>query len=180
MRSTRWRRVVGAPVGAVTLLCALLGPPANAKDGDIERWVDGKLSNHVVTALNEHPRFRNATVRFVVMDGGQPTVIASPLELRLRDRLQQRVVGRVDTAVRARFGGTPSAARAGLSARTYSTSSGSKYSYPIPVSPGRTFRALDAIEKRVRAEHCTAVAGAPATTAATRASAPYGGPNLSR
>ena len=86
----------GTRLSATALVFSLIALPAAAKE-DIERWVDGSLSRHVIDTLNEHPRFRNATVRFVVMDGGQPTAVATALELRLRDRLQQRVAGRVET-----------------------------------------------------------------------------------
>ena len=128
------------------MLCALLASPVSAKDANIERWVDGPLSKHVITALQEHPRFRNATVRFVVMAGGQPTAGASVLELRLRDRLQRRVTGRVDNVV------TPSSS--GLSA-TRRAACPREAQYLVGIELQRSnnglvradVRALDAVER---------------------------------
>ena len=99
MRVASGRNFPAKRLFATVLLGTLFAPPGAAKDINIERWVDGPLSRHVITELKEHPRFRDATVRFVVMAGGQPTAVASALELRLRDRLQLHVAGRVDNVV---------------------------------------------------------------------------------
>ena len=99
MRPRNNQRASASRICATVLLGVLFASPVLAKDANIERWVDGPLSRHVITALKEHPRFRDATVRFVVMAGGQPTAAASTLELRLRDRLRLHVAGRVDNVV---------------------------------------------------------------------------------
>ena len=65
---------------------------AHARTKNVEEWVERGLSAYVATQLTEHPRFKGASVRFVVMQNGIPQSNVDALSLRLRDRLQRKVI----------------------------------------------------------------------------------------
>jgi len=58
----------------------------------LDSWVDSDLIPSVVSQLESHPRFRNAIVRFVVIQDGKPSATTNALAIALRDRLQDAVV----------------------------------------------------------------------------------------
>ena len=55
-------------------------------------WVEDELAGYVAEQLTEHPRFKGASVRFVVLYNGSPQARSNKLSLSLRDRLQREVV----------------------------------------------------------------------------------------
>ena len=91
----RIHRIADAIVVTIVTLTLGFVTTAHAREQDVEEYVRKGLANYVATTLTEHPRFKNASVRFVVMDNGSPQSKADELSLRLRDRLQRRVI---DTA----------------------------------------------------------------------------------
>ncbi|MDH4047010.1 MAG: hypothetical protein OEW68_07905 [Gammaproteobacteria bacterium] len=54
----------------------------------LESWIDNELTPYVASQLSTHPRFRNESLRLVVMKDGNPQPVASALAIALRDRLQ--------------------------------------------------------------------------------------------
>jgi hypothetical protein len=80
------------PVRKLSLAFGLLAVTASSlaatKQAELEKWVNVELVPYVATQLSTLPRFRNETVRFVVMKDGKPQSIASELALTLRDRLR--------------------------------------------------------------------------------------------
>ena len=87
--------IVGRASGtAKTVACAalLFAAGADAREIGVEEWVDERLAPYVAKTLAEHPRFKGTAVRFVVMRNGSPQPAVDQLSLRLRDRLQRRVV----------------------------------------------------------------------------------------
>ena len=65
---------------------------AASNDQSLDAWMDRSLIPAVVSQLQEHPRFNNEVVRFVVMQDGKPSAKTNSLALALRDRLQDAVI----------------------------------------------------------------------------------------
>ncbi len=82
-----------AGVATTAVLIACLPGAAQARQQNVEDWVGKGLSTYVANELTAHPRFKGASVRFVVMHNGSPLSRVDELSLRLRDRLQREVVG---------------------------------------------------------------------------------------
>ncbi len=83
-------------IGIVIALIAVdlyVAEPAAAREKNVESWIEGELSSYVAAQLTEHPRFKGASVRFVVMHDGNPESNVDELSLKLRDRLERRVIG---------------------------------------------------------------------------------------
>lgn len=74
--------------------------PAAARESNVERWVDEPLSTYVAAQLKQFPRFKGASVQFVVMRDGRAVAEVSELALRLRDRLRQQLAGVAGVTVR--------------------------------------------------------------------------------
>lgn len=74
---------------ALGLVCGmLLGiQTVNARDADLDTWVDAELIPAVNEKLLSHPRFKGETVMFVVLDDNSPAPVSNELALSLRDRL---------------------------------------------------------------------------------------------
>ena len=60
---------------------------AESREKDLDRWVDRDLIPYVRQQLVVHPRFRNETVMFVVLDDNRPASSTNALALSMRDRL---------------------------------------------------------------------------------------------
>jgi len=95
------------PFFAVILLaCA----SAEARERNVEDWVGNELAGYVAKQLRDLPRFRDSTMRFVVFESGRPVAETNQLALRLRDRLQRRVL----ESEGIRIGWQPDPATSGL------------------------------------------------------------------
>jgi hypothetical protein len=81
---------------------------------ELENWIDRDLVPYVADQLSTHPRFRNESLRFVVMKDANPQPVTSALAISLRDRLQDaltdtpgiRIAWRPDQAVPGRISGS--------------------------------------------------------------------------
>ena len=72
----------------VTLFVAQSIPAvAESREKDLDRWVDRNLIPYVRQQLVVHPRFKNETVMFVVLDDNAPASTTNALALAIRDRL---------------------------------------------------------------------------------------------
>jgi hypothetical protein len=72
----------------VTLIIAQAIPTvAESREKDLDRWVDRALIPYVRQQLEVHPRFKNETVMFVVLDDNVPASSTNALALSIRDRL---------------------------------------------------------------------------------------------
>jgi hypothetical protein len=60
---------------------------AESREKDLDRWVDRDLIPYVQQQLILHPRFRNETVMFVVLNDNSPASSTNALALSIRDRL---------------------------------------------------------------------------------------------
>ena len=71
-----------------TLLVAQSIPAvAESREKDLDRWVDRNLIPYVRQQLVVHPRFKNETVMFVVLDDNAPASTTNALALAIRDRV---------------------------------------------------------------------------------------------
>ncbi len=95
MRALHPTRLNPWRTNAIALTVALFAVSAAhaARSDTIEQWVSS-TADKVAKELRDHPRFKDAAVRIVVMHDGQPTARPSQLELELRETLQQRIVGK--------------------------------------------------------------------------------------
>lgn len=72
----------------LTLLVAQSIPAvAESREKDLDRWVDRDLIPYVRQQLVVHPRFKEETVMFVVLDDNAPASSTNALALGMRDRL---------------------------------------------------------------------------------------------
>ena len=72
----------------LTLLIAQSIPAvAESREKDLDRWVDRDLIPYVRQQLILHPRFKDETVMFVVLDDNAPASSTNALALSMRDRL---------------------------------------------------------------------------------------------
>ena len=60
---------------------------AESREKDLDRWVDRNLIPYVRQQLVVHPRFKNETVMFVVLNDNAPASTTNALALSMRDRL---------------------------------------------------------------------------------------------
>ncbi len=86
MRHTIALVVIGQLISSLAL--------AAAKDQSLDTWIDRSLIPAVVSQLQDHPRFSDDVVRFVVMQDAKPSAMTNSLALALRDRLQDAVIDR--------------------------------------------------------------------------------------
>ena len=95
MRGPKTKQIPSWRATTIVLAVALLSTStAHAARGEaIEKWA-ASTAIEVAKELRDHPRFKNAAVRIVVVRDGQPTARPSQLELELRDILQRRIVGK--------------------------------------------------------------------------------------
>jgi hypothetical protein len=98
------KRLVPSLILAIALAISL---PAAAKERNLDRWFDQELVPFVTTQLVEHPRFKNETVMFVVLDNNAPASVSNALALSLRDRLLDAALNTAGVSIGWRQGGTP-------------------------------------------------------------------------
>ena len=65
---------------------------AQSREKNLDQWLDRELVPYVKQQLVVHPRFKNETVMFVVLDDNAPAAISSELALSLRDRLLEAAI----------------------------------------------------------------------------------------
>ena len=77
----------------LTLLLAQSIPTtAESREKDLGQWLDRELVPYVKQQLKVHPRFKNETVMFVVLDDNAPASTSNELALSLRDRLLEAAI----------------------------------------------------------------------------------------
>ncbi len=72
---------------------------AESREKDLDRWLDRDLIPYVQQQLQNHPRFRNETVMFVVLRDNAPASASNALALSIRDRLLDAAVATHGIAV---------------------------------------------------------------------------------
>ncbi len=72
---------------------------AESREKDLDRWVDRNLIPYVRQQLVVHPRFKNETVMFVVLDDNAPASTTNALALAIRDRLLAAAVDTPGVAI---------------------------------------------------------------------------------
>jgi hypothetical protein len=72
---------------------------AESREKDLDRWVDRDLIPYVRQQLILHPRFKNETVMFVVLDDNLPASSTNALALSMRDRLLAAAVATPGVAI---------------------------------------------------------------------------------
>lgn len=95
MRAPHWGRIDARRAAAVVAATVSLIASAahGARNVAVEKWL-ASSADDVALELKQHPRFRDAAVRVVVMRDGKPTARPNQLELDLKDALQRRIAGR--------------------------------------------------------------------------------------
>ena len=84
----------------LTLLLAQAIPTvAESREKDLDRWVDRNLIPYVRQQLLVHPRFKNETVMFVILDDNAPASSTNALALSIRDRLLAAAVATQGVAI---------------------------------------------------------------------------------
>ncbi|MEJ2273926.1 MAG: hypothetical protein P8Y01_05055 [Woeseiaceae bacterium] len=88
----------------VVLVAQSIPAVAESREKDLDRWVDRDLIPYVQQQLELHPRFRNETVMFVVLDDNAPASSTNALALSVRDRLLAAAVATPGVAIGWRQG----------------------------------------------------------------------------
>ncbi|MCP5092390.1 MAG: hypothetical protein GY949_15860 [Gammaproteobacteria bacterium] len=84
----------------LTILVAQAIPAvAQSREKDLDRWLDRDLIPYVRQQLIVHPRFKNETVMFVVLNDTTPASSSNALALSLRDRLLAAAVATPGVAI---------------------------------------------------------------------------------
>ena len=65
---------------------------AQSREKSLDRWLDSDLVPYVQQQLIKHPRFKNETVMFVVLQDNSPASVSNELALSLRDRLLEAAI----------------------------------------------------------------------------------------
>jgi hypothetical protein len=65
---------------------------AQSREKDLDQWLDRELVPYVKQQLVVHPRFKNETVMFVVLQDNAPASTSNELALSLRDRLLEAAI----------------------------------------------------------------------------------------
>jgi len=77
----------------LTLILAQSIPTtAESREKDLDRWLDRELVPYVKQQLTVHPRFKNASIMFVVLEDNAPAPSSNKLALSLRDRLLEATI----------------------------------------------------------------------------------------
>jgi hypothetical protein len=61
---------------------------AAPRNTDLDHWVANVLTPFVTGQLASHPRFKGESLRFVVLENGNPQAMSNSLALRIRDQLR--------------------------------------------------------------------------------------------
>jgi len=74
------------------LLAQSIPTTAESREKDLDRWLDRELVPYVKQQLMVHPRFKNETIMFVVLEDNAPASTSNELALSLRDRLLEAAI----------------------------------------------------------------------------------------
>jgi hypothetical protein len=74
---------------AALFLMAGLSASAASRHADLDAWIANDLTPFVREQLITHPRFKGESLRFVVLQNGNPHAMSNALALRVRDRLRE-------------------------------------------------------------------------------------------
>lgn len=84
----------------LTLIIAQSIPTtAQSREKNLDRWLDSDLVPYVQQQLVKHPRFKNETVMFVVLQDNAPASTSNELALSLRDRLLEAAIDSAGVSV---------------------------------------------------------------------------------
>lgn len=84
----------------LTLIVAQSIPAtAQSREKSLDRWLDSELVPYVQQQLIKHPRFKNETVMFVVLQDNAPASTSNELALSLRDRLLEAAIDSAGVSV---------------------------------------------------------------------------------
>ncbi len=76
-------------LGLVMMLSAFSTSHAASRGADLDTWIEAVLTPYVRETLATHPRFAGESLRFVVMENGNPQATTNLLALHIRDRLRE-------------------------------------------------------------------------------------------
>jgi len=77
----------------LTLILAQSIPTtAQSREKNLDQWLDRELVPYVKQRLMVHPRFKNETIMFVVLQDNAPASTSNALALSLRDRLLEAAI----------------------------------------------------------------------------------------
>ncbi|MDA0707295.1 MAG: hypothetical protein O2805_11960, partial [Proteobacteria bacterium] len=82
-----WRQVLTLAIAGIAAVSAYGAP----NEANLEQWIARDLTPYVTGQLTSQARFRNESIRFVVLSGENPQSAASELALNIRDRLRDAV-----------------------------------------------------------------------------------------
>ena len=89
----------------LTIIIAATFPgTAQSREKNLDQWLDRELIPYVKQQLATHPRFKNETVMFVVLQDNAPASISNDLALSLRDRLLEAAIDSVGVSIGWRQG----------------------------------------------------------------------------
>jgi len=72
-----------------TLLAGVSMPViAGSRQASLDHWLENEMVPFVRQELTTHPRFKGESLRFVVLENGNPQAMSNSLALRIRDRLR--------------------------------------------------------------------------------------------
>ena len=132
---------------------ALIAPALSlAATPSLDQWIQNSLVPELSVHIDSHPRFRGETLRFVVLDDGQPAAISNELSIAVRDKLRDEIIDRTDARI-AWQAGLDKFSRNSESSRIDCTASEAQYYIGIEISeakPGRhrlEIRVLDVVEQ---------------------------------
>ena len=75
-------------LGLVMMLSVFSTSLAASRGVDLDTWIEAVLTPYVSEKLATHPRFAGESLRFVVMENGNPQATTNLLALHIRDRLR--------------------------------------------------------------------------------------------
>jgi len=82
-------RLLIRSLGLVMMLSAFSTSLAASRGVDLDTWIETELTPYINEKLTTHPRFAGESLRFVVMENGNPQATTNSLALRIRDRLRE-------------------------------------------------------------------------------------------
>ena len=74
---------------AAAFLMAASPATAASRNADLDAWIANDLTPFVREQLITHPRFKGESLRFVVLQNGNPQATSNALALRVRDHLRE-------------------------------------------------------------------------------------------
>ena len=77
---------------------------SHSREKNLDQWLDRELIPYVKQQLATHPRFKDETVMFVVLQDNAPASISNELALSLRDRLLEAAIDSAGVSVGWRQG----------------------------------------------------------------------------